>query len=234
MLYPCRTGLVCTHGGSSAAGGEGLVPLWTRSEGGRVCLKSRPLLNRCRRSIASSSRPSGSKRARTSSRWRSTRRCTTARSRTPRDSGPRWPRSTCYWHKKWDKVLEWEFDTPKVEWFKGGKTNVAYNCVDRHLTTWRRNKAAIIWESDEGRTQDLHLPVAVLQGVPIRQRSQEARHQEGRPRRHLHADDSRARHRDARVCAHRCDPLDRVRRLLGTGAARPHPGLRSQDAHHGR
>jgi acetyl-CoA synthetase len=58
-----------------------------------------------------------------------------------------------YWHKKWDKVVEWEFDTPKVEWFKGGKTNVAYNCVDRHLNTWRRNKAAIIWESDEGRTK---------------------------------------------------------------------------------
>ena len=58
-----------------------------------------------------------------------------------------------YWHKKWDKVLEWEFDTPKVEWFKGGETNVAYNCIDRHLTTWRRNKAAIIWESDEGHTK---------------------------------------------------------------------------------
>lgn len=58
-----------------------------------------------------------------------------------------------YWHKKWDTVLEWEFDTPKVEWFKGGKTNVAYNCIDRHLTTWRRNKAALIWESDEGRAK---------------------------------------------------------------------------------
>jgi acetyl-CoA synthetase len=58
-----------------------------------------------------------------------------------------------YWHKRWDKVLEWEFDTPKVEWFKGGKTNVAYNCIDRHLTTWRRNKAALIWESDEGRSK---------------------------------------------------------------------------------
>jgi acetyl-CoA synthetase len=57
------------------------------------------------------------------------------------------------WEKKWDTVLEWEFDTPKVEWFKGGKLNVAYNCVDRHLSTWRRNKAAIIWESDEGRTK---------------------------------------------------------------------------------
>ncbi len=58
-----------------------------------------------------------------------------------------------YWHKKWDKVLDWEFDTPRVEWFKGGQTNVTYNCIDRHLTTWRRNKAALIWESDEGRTK---------------------------------------------------------------------------------
>ena len=65
-----------------------------------------------------------------------------------------------YWHKKWDTVLEWEFDTPKVEWFKGGKTNVAYNCVDRHLTTWRRNKAALIWESDEGRTKVYTYPVS--------------------------------------------------------------------------
>jgi acetyl-CoA synthetase len=58
-----------------------------------------------------------------------------------------------YWHKKWDSVLEYEFDTPKIEWFKGGKTNVTYNCIDRHLTTWRRNKAALIWESDEGRAK---------------------------------------------------------------------------------
>jgi acetyl-CoA synthetase len=75
-----------------------------------------------------------------------------------------------YWHKKWDKVLEWEFETPKVEWFKGGKTNVAYNCVDRHLTTWRRNKAALIWESDEGRAkvytyQSLYYKVCRLANV---------------------------------------------------------------------
>ena len=58
-----------------------------------------------------------------------------------------------HWEKKWDSVLEYNFDDPKIEWFKGGKTNVAYNCVDRHLKTWRRNKAALIWESDEGRTK---------------------------------------------------------------------------------
>jgi len=75
-----------------------------------------------------------------------------------------------YWHKKWDSVLEYEFDTPRVEWFKGGQTNVAYNCVDRHLTTWRRNKAALIWESDEGRTkmytyQSLYYKVCRLANV---------------------------------------------------------------------
>ncbi len=58
-----------------------------------------------------------------------------------------------YWEKPWDTVLEWEFETPKVEWFIGGKTNVAYNCLDRHLTDGRRNKAAIIWESDEGHSK---------------------------------------------------------------------------------
>ncbi len=58
-----------------------------------------------------------------------------------------------YWDKPWDKVVEWEFETPKIEWFIGGKTNVAYNCLDRHLTDGRRNKAAIIWESDEGRSK---------------------------------------------------------------------------------
>lgn len=75
-----------------------------------------------------------------------------------------------YWHKKWDTVLEWEFETPRVEWFKGGQTNVTYNCIDRHLTTWRRNKAALIWESDEGRTkmytyQSLYYKVCRLANV---------------------------------------------------------------------
>ena len=60
---------------------------------------------------------------------------------------------TLHWHKKWDTVLDYEFETPRIEWFKGGKTNVAYNCIDRHIEGWRRNKAALIWESDEGRTK---------------------------------------------------------------------------------
>lgn len=54
------------------------------------------------------------------------------------------------WYKKWDKVLEWNFDKPEIKWFIGGKLNVAYNCLDRFMNTPIRNKAALIWEADDG------------------------------------------------------------------------------------
>jgi acetyl-CoA synthetase len=53
-----------------------------------------------------------------------------------------------FWFKKWDKVLDW--NPPYAKWFVGGQLNISYNCLDRHLTTWRRNKAAIIWEGEPG------------------------------------------------------------------------------------
>ncbi len=53
-----------------------------------------------------------------------------------------------HWFKKWDKVLEW--DPPFAKWFEGGKLNVSYNCIDRHLAAGRRNKAALIWEGEPG------------------------------------------------------------------------------------
>ena len=52
------------------------------------------------------------------------------------------------WYKKWDKVLVEDFANAKHEWFVGGKLNVCYNCIDRHLKTWRKNKAALIWEGE--------------------------------------------------------------------------------------
>jgi acetyl-CoA synthetase len=52
------------------------------------------------------------------------------------------------WFKKWDKVLEWSFkDDAFIRWFEGGKINVAYNCLDRHLDT-RGDQVALIWEGD--------------------------------------------------------------------------------------
>jgi acetyl-CoA synthetase len=53
--------------------------------------------------------------------------------------------SNFYWRKKWDKVLDWNFTEPKIEWFKGGKLNITENCIDRHLATMA-DKPAIIWE----------------------------------------------------------------------------------------
>jgi acetyl-CoA synthetase len=57
------------------------------------------------------------------------------------------------WYKKWRKVLKWK--PPFAEWFVGGKINVSYNCIDRHVKTFRKNKAAIIWEGEPGETQIL-------------------------------------------------------------------------------
>jgi acetyl-CoA synthetase len=54
------------------------------------------------------------------------------------------------WYKKWDKVLEYNFEKPEIKWFPGGKLNASYNCLDRYIKTPTRNKAAIIWEADDG------------------------------------------------------------------------------------
>src|SRR6266853_2859618 len=66
---------------------------------------------------------------------------------------------------------------PDTKWFVGGRINASYNCIDRHLATWRKNKAAIIWEGEPGDTrvltyQDLHREVCkfanVLKGLGIK------------------------------------------------------------------
>ena len=56
------------------------------------------------------------------------------------------------WQKKWDKVLDWNYKEPRVEWFKGAQLNITENCLDRHLAT-RGNEAAIIWESNDPEEQ---------------------------------------------------------------------------------
>src|SRR6266704_1488261 len=53
-----------------------------------------------------------------------------------------------FWFEKWTRTLDWK--SPFAKWFVGGKTNASYNCLDRHLSTARKNKAAIIWEGEPG------------------------------------------------------------------------------------
>ena len=65
-----------------------------------------------------------------------------------------------HWFKKWDTVLE-DSKKPFFSWYKGAKTNLCYNCVDRHLEGPNKNKAAVIWEGEPGEEkvltyQDLH------------------------------------------------------------------------------
>jgi acetyl-CoA synthetase len=72
------------------------------------------------------------------------------------------------WYQKWHTVLEW--NPPYAKWFVGGKLNACYNCVDRHVKTWRRNKAAIIWEGEPGEERvltygDLHREVQKFANV---------------------------------------------------------------------
>ena len=53
------------------------------------------------------------------------------------------------WFKRWDDVLD-SSNPPFYEWFTGGKTNIVHNALDRHITTFRKNKLAIIWEGEDG------------------------------------------------------------------------------------
>ncbi|HET7207998.1 MAG TPA: acetate--CoA ligase [Terriglobales bacterium] len=80
-----------------------------------------------------------------------------------------------YWFRPWDKVLEW--NAPWAKWFVGGQINLSYNCLDRHVQTWRKNKAALVWEGEPGEVriftyQQLHREVQkfanVLKGLGVK------------------------------------------------------------------
>ncbi len=58
-----------------------------------------------------------------------------------------------HWFTPWKKTLEWK--PPFAKWFLGGRLNASYNCLDRHLYNWRRNKAAILWEGEPGEERTL-------------------------------------------------------------------------------
>jgi acetyl-CoA synthetase len=70
-----------------------------------------------------------------------------------------------HWFEKWDKVLDWQ--PPFAKWFVGGKLNISYNCLDRHLTNGRADKPALIWEGEPGDSRtftyrELHHEVCLM------------------------------------------------------------------------
>ena len=87
-----------------------------------------------------------------------------------RDPEPFWARiaGQLVWHKKWDKVLKW--DPPFAQWFVGGLLNGSENALDKHVRSWRKNKAAYLWEGENGERRtitygELHREVNRLAGV---------------------------------------------------------------------
>ena len=61
-----------------------------------------------------------------------------------------------YWQETWKKTLEWEFSTPKVNWFQGGRLNITENCLDRHLEK-HGNHTALIWEPNDPKEREVRL-----------------------------------------------------------------------------
>ena len=64
--------------------------------------------------------------------------------------------SSFEWMKSWDKVLDWNFSKPNIQWFTGGKLNITENCLDRHLEN-NGDKDAIIWEANDPNEQEVRL-----------------------------------------------------------------------------
>ena len=156
----------------------------------------------------------------------------TSRPRNTRTSGPSGPRRSTG-TRSGTQVLDWS-NPPFAKWFVGGKLNVSYNCVDRHVEAGNGDRVAYHWRGEEGEEldvtyADLHRDVQKLaNGL------KEAGRQKGRRRRDLPADDPRGRGGDARLRADRRDPQRRLRRLqrrVGQGADRV---LRGEDADHRR
>ena len=76
-----------------------------------------------------------------------------------------------HWFEKWEKVLDW--DPPHAQWFTGGKINVSYNCIDRHLTSGPPQQSSPDLGGGTRRLEGIHLWRPLPGGMPIRQRSKE-------------------------------------------------------------
>ena len=101
----------------------------------------------------------------------------------------------------WTKVLEWNY--PWAKWFVGATCNITYNCLDRHVKTWRKNKVAVDLGRRERPRTGHHLWRAVSPGQSLRECAQEAGLTEGRPGHDLPSESSRTDRCHARVRTYR-------------------------------
>ena len=69
------------------------------------------------------------------------------------------------WYKKWDRVADNDLKRAKIKWFQGGKLNVSYNCLDRHIKAGKGNKTALIWEGNDPKTDKKYSYLELLSEV---------------------------------------------------------------------
>ena len=81
------------------------------------------------------------------------RACATGPRPTPRPSGPTRPASLLHWDTDFTTTCEWEL--PFAKWFTGGRLNVSYNCLDRHVADGHGDQVAILWEGEPGDTRSI-------------------------------------------------------------------------------
>ena len=122
-------------------------------------------------------------------------------------------RETLSWNKPFSTVLD-ESNAPFYTWFEDGELNASYNCLDRHVEAGNGEHDRDHLRSRRRHRHQRHVSGPAATRVPLRQRAEKARREEGRPRGDLHADVDRRHRRDAGLRAHRRDAFGRVRRLL--------------------
>ena len=136
------------------------------------------------------------------------------------------------WFSPWNKVLEWKY--PWAKWFVGGMCNISYNCLDRHVKTWRRNKVAIMWVGEQGEERVFTYGELYRQVNRCANALKSVGTPHRRPRHDLFAEDSRASRRHARMRANRGNSQRRLFRVQRAGAGQPDTGCGSACRDHSR
>ena len=135
------------------------------------------------------------------------------------------------WEKKWDEVLQWEL--PHAKWFVGGTLNASVNCVDRHVAAGNGDRVAIHWIGEpEGDTRDITYRQLKDEVCKATNALIAVGREDGRPGRHLHADDPGDGVRDAGLRAPGRPAHGRVRRILLGGVVDADHRLRCADRDH--
>ncbi len=137
------------------------------------------------------------------------------------------------WAEEPTETLDWS-NPPFAKWFKDGKLNVAYNCVDRHVEAGNGDRVAIHFEGESGDSRAITYAQLKDEVSKAANALLELGVQKGRPGRRLHADDPGDGDRDAGLRPDRRRPLGGLRRLLLGRPRHPHPGRRRPHRHHRR